>query len=141
MAATSKRARACWQRLAWGQPRFKKAWARCNTHHGLTNAVLLPYIIVHNRPAIEPQLQVIARVLNLPGEPFAAVYDWVLALRKQLRIPHTLADIGVTLSDHDTIGHEASLDPSAGGNPLPTDAAAYARLFRSAVKGDLGLKG
>jgi alcohol dehydrogenase class IV len=112
-----------------------------NTHHGLTNAVILPYVIVHNRPAIEAQLQVIARVLNLRGEPFEAVYDWVLALRKQLRIPHTLAEIGVTLSNPDTIGHEASLDPSASGNPLPTDAATYARLFRSAVKGDLGLKG
>ena len=74
-----------------------------NTHHGLTNAVILPYVIVHNRPAIEAQLQVIARVLNLHGEPFAAVFDWVLALRKQLRIPHTLAEIGVTLeqSGHD----------------------------------------
>ena len=36
-----------------------------NTHHGLTNAVLLPYVIVHNRPAIEAQLPVIARALNL----------------------------------------------------------------------------
>ena len=112
-----------------------------NTHHGLTNAVLLPYVIVHNRPAIGPQLQVIARVLNLSGEPFAAVYDWVLALRKRLGIPHTLADIGVTLGNPDTIGREASLDPSASGNPLPTDATTYARLFRSAVKGDLSLAG
>ena len=47
----------------------------------------------------------------------------------------------MTLDQPDTIGHEASLDPSASGNPLPTDARAYARLFRSAVKGDLTLKG
>ena len=111
-----------------------------NTHHGLTNAIVLPYVIVHNRPAIEPQLAVIARVLNLKGEPFAAVFDWVLAFRERLKIPHKLADIGVTLDQPDTIGHEASLDPSAGGNPLPTDAQTYSRLFRSAVKGDLTLK-
>ena len=112
-----------------------------NTHHGLTNAIVLPFVIVHNRPAIGPQLEVIARVLDLEGEPFAAVFDWVLNFRERLKIPHTLADIGVTLNNPDTIGLEASLDPSAGGNPLPTDAATYARLFRSAVKGDLTLAG
>ena len=112
-----------------------------NTHHGLTNAIILPYVIVHNRPAIESQLKVIARVLDLPGEPFAAVFDWVLEFRKQLKIPHTLAEIGVTLDNPELIGREAALDPTAGGNPLPTDAQTYARLFRSAVKGDLSLKG
>ena len=112
-----------------------------NTHHGLTNAIIMPYVIVHNRPAIEPQLKVIARVLDLKGESCAAVFDWVLEFRKRLKIPHTLADIGVTLDKPDTIGHEAALDPCAGGNPLPTDAATYARLFRSAVKGDLTLAG
>jgi len=115
--------------------------AHFNTHHGLTNAVVLPYIIVHNRRAIEPHLPVIARTLNLPGEPFAAVFDWVLGFRKHLNIPHSLGQIGVPLSNPDTIGHEASLDPSAPGNPLPTDAAGYARIFRSAVKGDLDLAG
>jgi alcohol dehydrogenase class IV len=112
-----------------------------NTHHGLTNAVILPYVILHNRSAIEPQLRVIARVLDLRGEPFAAVLDWVLEFRKRLKIPHTLAEIGVTLDNPEVIGREAEVDPSAGGNPVPTDAATYARLFRSAVKGDLNLRG
>ncbi|HLQ12847.1 MAG TPA: iron-containing alcohol dehydrogenase [Steroidobacteraceae bacterium] len=112
-----------------------------NTHHGLTNAIILPYVIVHNRPAIEPQLRVLARALDLAGEPFAAFFDWVLEFRRRLRIPHTLAEIGVRLDDPETIGREASLDPTAGSNPLPTDAATYARLFRSAVKGDLKLAG
>ena len=112
-----------------------------NTHHGLTNAIVLPYVIVHNQPVIGPQLAVVARVLDLKGEPFAAVFDWVLEFRQRLKIPHTLADIGVTLDKPDTIGLEASLDPCAGANPLPTDAVTYARLFRSAVKGDLTLKG
>ena len=115
--------------------------AHFNTHHGLTNAVLLPYVVVHNRPAIAAQLPVIARALNLGGEPYAAVLDWVLDFRRRLGIPQTLAEIGVPLTNPDVIGHEASLDPSAGGNPHPTDAAAYARIFRSAVKGDLTLAG
>ncbi|HEV8018243.1 MAG TPA: iron-containing alcohol dehydrogenase [Steroidobacteraceae bacterium] len=112
-----------------------------NTHHGLTNAVLLPYLIAHNRRAIESQLPVIARTLNLAGEPYEALFDWVLAFRKRLKIPHSLADIGVPLGSADTIGREASLDPCAAGNPLPTDAVGYARIFRSAVKGDLTLAG
>jgi alcohol dehydrogenase class IV len=115
--------------------------AHFNTHHGLTNAVLLPYVLAHNRRSIEIQLPIIARTLNLPGEPFTAVFGWVLGFRKRLKIPHSLAEIGVTLRNPDVIGHEASLDPSAAGNPRPTDAADYARIFRSAVKGDLDLAG
>jgi len=112
-----------------------------NTHHGLTNAIVLPYVIAHNRPAIEQRLAVIARTLDLHGEPYRAVFEWVLAFRRRLSIPHSLAEIGVPLGNAATIGHEASLDPSASGNPLPTDAATYARLFRSAVNGDLTLAG
>ena len=112
-----------------------------NTHHGLTNAVLLPYVLAHNRPAIGSQLAVIARTLNLSGEPSAAVFDWVLGFRKRLNIPHTLAEIGVPLTNPEVIGKEASLDPSAPGNPRPTDAADYARIFRAAVEGDLSLAG
>jgi alcohol dehydrogenase class IV len=115
--------------------------AHFNTHHGLTNAIVLPYVMVHNRPAIEDRIQLIARTLGLSGEPHRAMLEWVLAFRERLHIPHSLAAIGVTFDSHETIGHEASLDPSAGGNPLPTDAATYARLFRSAVKGDLTLAG
>jgi alcohol dehydrogenase class IV len=115
--------------------------AHFNTHHGLTNAVLLPYLLVHNRAAVATQLPVIARTLDLQGEPYAALLEWVLGFRRRLKIPHTLADIGVTLRNPEVIGQEASLDPSASGNPLPTDAAGYARIFRSAVKGDLELAG
>lgn len=111
--------------------------AHFNTHHGLTNAVLLPYVITYNRPAIEARVAVIARVLDLKGEPFAAFFNWVLGFRRRLKIPQTLADIGVSAASAELIGREAALDPSASGNPQPADAAAYARIFRAAVKGDL----
>ena len=115
--------------------------AHFNTHHGLTNAVLLPYVITYNRPAIEGKVGVIARVLDLKSEPFGALFDWVLGFRRRLKIPQTLADIGVPATSAELIGREAALDPSASGNPQPADAAAYARIFRAAVKGDLSLKG
>ncbi|HXW73655.1 MAG TPA: iron-containing alcohol dehydrogenase [Steroidobacteraceae bacterium] len=115
--------------------------AHFNTHHGLTNAVLLPYLLVHNRTAIEPRLAVIARTLSLPGEPFAALFDWLLGFRRRLGIPNSLADLGVTLANPETIGKEAAHDPCAAGNPLPTDATGYTRIFRAAVTGDLSLGG
>ena len=115
--------------------------AHFNTHHGLTNAVLLPYLMVHNRAAIESRVAVIARTLDLRGEPFAAVFEWLLGFRRRLGIPHTLAEIGVTPAKAQIIGEEAVHDPCAAGNPRPTDAAGYSRIFRSAVAGDLSLSG
>ena len=115
--------------------------AHFNTHHGLTNAVLLPYILVHNRAAIEARLAVIARTLDLHGEPFGALFEWILAFRRRLNVPNSLAELGVTLRDPQTIGQEAARDPCAAGNPLPTDAPGYTRIFRSAVTGDLSLAG
>ena len=78
--------------------------AHFNTHHGLTNAILLPYVMAFNRPAIEARVATIARVLDLEGEPFGALFDWVLAFRKRLRIAPTLADIGVPAASADMIG-------------------------------------
>jgi alcohol dehydrogenase class IV len=109
------------------------------THHGLSNAIILPYVMTHNRDAIDERVRVIARVLDLPRRDFDGLLDWVLAFRNRLRIPHSLAEVGVQVTQPGVIGREAELDPSAGGNPLPTDAAGYERLFRSAVKGDLTL--
>jgi alcohol dehydrogenase class IV len=115
--------------------------AHFDTHHGLANAVILPYVMVHNRDAIAERMLVVARLLDLPKRGFEGVLDWVLAFRKRLGIPHALAEAGVTLRNPDVIGREAAVDPSAGGNPIPVDAATFARIFRSAVNGDLTLRG
>jgi alcohol dehydrogenase class IV len=112
-----------------------------DTHHGLTNAVILPYVMVHNRAAIAERLQIVGRLLDLGKPGFDGVLDWVLAFRERLGIPHTLAEIGVDLRNPEVIGREAAVDPSAGGNPIPIDAATFERIFRSAVSGDLSLRG
>ena len=83
----------------------------------------------------------VSRVLGLPREGVDAVLEWVLEFRKELGIPHSLAEIGVTLRNPEEIGREAAIDPSAGGNPVAVDAAALERIFRAAVVGDLTLKG
>src|SRR5476651_1693392 len=108
-----------------------------NTHHGLTNAVILPYVMTFNRAAISDKADVIARVLNLPERGFEGFLGWVMELRRELGIPHSLAEIGVSVGNAEIIGREAALDPSAGGNPIPVDAAALERIFRAAVEGSL----
>jgi alcohol dehydrogenase class IV len=97
--------------------------------------------MVHNRDAIADRMRTVARLLDLPQPGFEAVLAWVLAFRRQLKIPHTLAEIGVNVSNAAVIGAEAAVDPSAGGNPVDLDATVLERLFRSAVAGDLTLKG
>jgi len=108
-----------------------------NTHHGLTNAVILPYVMAFNRTAIADKTDIIARVLNLPAPGFEGFFDWVLKMRRDLGIPHSLADIGVSADQAAIIGREAAIDPSAGGNPIPVDAAQLERIFRAAVDGRL----
>jgi alcohol dehydrogenase class IV len=112
-----------------------------NTHHGLTNAVILPYVITFNRSAIADKTDIISRVLDLPTRGFDGFLSWVLELRRELGIPHSLAEIGVRTDEAAIIGREAAIDPSAGGNPIPVDAAALERIFRAAVDGKLGAAG
>src|SRR5208283_2272847 len=107
------------------------------THHGLTNAVILPYVMKFNHAAIEAKCATIARTLAFPHPGFDPVLAWVLKLRHELGIPHTLAEIGVGDEQAALIGREAAIDPSAGGNPLPVDAAALEGIFRAAVAGRL----
>jgi alcohol dehydrogenase class IV len=108
-----------------------------NTHHGLTNAVILPYVMMFNRRAIGAKTDVIARVLDLPARGFDGFLAWVMQMRRELGIPHTLAGIGVSADKADIIGREAAIDPSAGGNPIPVEAAHLERIFRAAVEGRL----
>lgn len=108
-----------------------------NTHHGLTNAVILPYVMVFNRPAIVEKCALVARVLNLPAQGFDGFLDCILQLRRELGIAHSLREIGVNTDNAEIIGREAANDPSAGGNPIPVDAGTLERIFCAAVEGKL----
>jgi alcohol dehydrogenase class IV len=108
-----------------------------NTHHGLTNAVILPYVMRHNRRAIADKAAIIARVLDLPAQGFDGFFAWVLQMRRDLSIPHSLAEIGVNTGNAGVIGSEAAIDPSAGGNPIPVNAAQLEHIFRAAVAGKI----
>lgn len=108
-----------------------------DTHHGLANAVLLPYVLVRNRPAIAERLAAAARYLGLADADFDGFLAWVLQLRAGLGIPHTLAEIGVGADAAADIGRMAKADASDGGNPLPLSADDYRAIFLAAQQGRL----
>jgi alcohol dehydrogenase class IV len=106
-----------------------------DTHHGLTNAVLLPYVVAHNRSAIAERMTAVGRVLGLTHPSFDGVLNWIIEFRRLLDIPRNLQKLNVPADRADDIGRMAALDPSAGGNPLPVDAESLTAIFRNAVAG------
>jgi alcohol dehydrogenase class IV len=107
-----------------------------DTHHGLTNAVFMPYVLRFNQAAIEDRIARLAAYLGLAGS-FEAFLAWVLALRSELGVPHTLAALGVDDRQFDRMSEMAPLDPTAGGNPIPIDARACRQLYEKAYRGTL----
>ncbi len=108
-----------------------------DTHHGLTNAVVMPYVLDFNRAAIEERLTALARYLDLADPSFDAVKSWVLGLRRDLGIAHTLADLGVRDEHVDELVPMAARDPSCGGNPLPIGEPELRELFHKSIHGEL----
>ncbi len=112
--------------------------ALLNTHHGLTNAVVMPYVLAFNRPAIDDRMTALARYLGMAKPSFQAVMDWVLALRERVGIPHTLVDIGVGLEHAGQLAKMAAVDPSSPTNPVALSVANCESLYRDAMQGSLG---
>jgi len=111
--------------------------AMFDTHHGMTNAVFMPYVLSFNRSAIEERIARLAAYLGLPRADFSGFLDWILELRATLGVPNTLPALGVDPARASEIAPLAAADPSAGGNPLPFDAAAAERVYMSACEGRL----
>ncbi|MFC1674135.1 iron-containing alcohol dehydrogenase [Pseudomonadota bacterium] len=108
-----------------------------DVHHGLANAVLLPYVMVANRDAIGNETERLARALALTDPGFDAVLNWVLDFREQLAIPRALDALNLNADEAATVGQRAAADPSAGGNPVAFDAVDYEDIYRRALRGDL----
>jgi len=107
-----------------------------DTHHGLTNAVFMPYVLAFNRAAIDDKLARLARWLGI-GDSFDDVQNWVLDLRREFNIPHTAAELGVDGSRLDELAKMAAEDPTAGGNPVPVGAAEMRKMYDAAMAGTL----
>jgi hypothetical protein len=105
-------------------------------HHGLLNAVLMPYVVAANMPAIEADAAYLARCLGL-GDKASDLLAWIGALRREVGIPNSLAEVGVPAGEVARIAQMAVEDPSAGTNPIAFSAIDYAAILQKALAGDL----
>src|SRR5262249_50052423 len=105
-----------------------------DTHHGLTNGVFMPYVLIFNRQVIEDRVKRLAAYIGL-RPTFRAFLDWVLALRADIGVPHTLVGLKVDDANIDRIVAMAVEDPTAGGNPRQFDKRAARTIFRRALGG------
>ena len=103
-----------------------------NTHHGATNAVVMPTVLRFNRPAIEDKIAHMAAYLGVAGG-FDGFYDWVMALRAEVKIPDNLGQFGVTAERIGQMAQMAVVDPTAGGNPVPLTVEAAKELYHQAL--------
>ena len=87
-----------------------------NSHHGLTNAVLMPFVLRFNSKEIKEKVDIMADYLEIKNG-FAGFLSFVDKLNSDLGVPKSLATFGVTLDDVNRIVEGAMKDPSIGGNP------------------------
>ena len=105
-----------------------------NAHHGLLNAILMPYVLQANRSVIEAPLASLAHHLEV-GSTYEDFLAWVLALRDEVGIPHRLTEAISETVDVPAIARAAILDPSAATNPIQFKAMDYERVLRAAMSG------
>ena len=106
-----------------------------DAHHGTLNGIIMPYVVKANRRRIERDIERAAAYLGIRGG-FDGFLRWILALRKEIGIPHTLAELGIDTGRLDQVATMAIRDPSAGGNPIAFTEKQYRSLAKKCVTGD-----
>jgi alcohol dehydrogenase class IV len=107
-----------------------------HTHHGMTNGVFMPYVLVFNRAAIEPKIERLAGFLEI-DDGFDGFLNAVLNLRETIGVPHDLGGLKVDGGKAELISEMAVVDPTAGGNPIPVTKEGARKLFDAALKGNV----
>tara|TARA_B100000609_G_scaffold147681_1_gene119357 strand:- start:547 stop:1032 length:486 start_codon:yes stop_codon:yes gene_type:complete len=108
-----------------------------NTHHGLTNAVFMPYVLLRNKEVIENKITDLSRYLNLSNPSFNSFLDWIINLRKSLSIPHTLKELIDDDSNFEKMSIMAFKDPSTGTNPIQLNESDFLQLYQNSFEGKL----
>ena len=109
-----------------------------NIHHGLSNAIFMPYVLTFNKNAIEQKIIKICDYLELGDKSFKGFIDWVLNLRNELNIPHKLSDV-IQEKDFDIerLSKMALNDPSTGGNPKKLTIDDMRTMYQHSMQGNL----
>ncbi|MFN3936752.1 MAG: iron-containing alcohol dehydrogenase [Gemmobacter sp.] len=103
-----------------------------NTHHGTTNAVVMPMVLDFNRPAVEDRIARAAAYLGFAGG-FEGFRSQIMDLRDKLQIPSNLSEMGVERSRLDEMTEMALEDPSCGGNPVEMTRANTRALYEACM--------
>ena len=111
--------------------------AQYNIHHGLSNAIFMPYVLTFNKNSIEKKIISICDYLDLEKK-FDSFLEWILGLRKELAIPHKLSDVmdcsKINLDELSLMAYE---DPSTSGNPKKIDKYDLKMMYEHSITGDL----
>ncbi len=107
---------------------------RFGTHHGMTNAVLMPYVLTANRDAAAEPVERLARHVGIPGG-FDGFLDHVVELRASTGVPHTLLELGVDPAARDGVAADSLAEPPAAGNPRPFTLELASSIFDAACSG------
>ncbi|CEG58451.1 iron-containing alcohol dehydrogenase [Legionella fallonii] len=106
-----------------------------DAHHGRLNAILMPYVLTANHSAIEEKIGRLAVYLSLDNG-FDGFMDWILQLRMELAIEHTLAQIGIDNTHLERIAQMATEDAAAGSNPILFTQGEYKNILKTAFGGE-----
>ena len=111
--------------------------AQFNIHHGLSNAIFMPYVLTFNKSTIENKIITICDCLDLEKN-FQSFLDWILDLRKKLNIPHKLSDVlDIEKVNLDQLSKMAFEDPSTGGTPKKLTIDDFKILYKKSISGEL----
>ena len=111
--------------------------AQFNVHHGLSNAIFMPYVLTFNKSLIEDRIVSICDYLNLEKN-FESFLNWILDLRKKLNIPHKLSDVvEVKKMNLDDLSKMALEDPSTATNPKKMTINDMKILYEHSISGEL----
>ena len=109
-----------------------------NIHHGLSNAIFMPFVLTFNRDVIEKKIIKICDYLELEDKTFDGFVNWVLDLRKKLDMPHKLSEvIDEKDFDIDRLSKMALADPSTGGNPKKLTVDDMKIMYQHSMTGEL----
>jgi len=111
--------------------------AQFNLHHGLSNAIFMPYVLTFNKDAIVEKIVSICNYLNIE-KSFDGFINWIIELRKDLNIPHKLSEVlDEKKFDLDKLSQMALDDPSTGGNPKKLSKSDMKIMYEHSLSGKL----
>ena len=111
--------------------------AQFNVHHGLSNAIFMPYVLTFNKKEISERIVSICDYLGLE-KSFDSFMQWIMDLRIEFNIPHKLSDVvDEEKIDLEKLSKMAFDDPSTGSNPKKLTKEDMKTMYQHSISGEL----